>query len=261
MKDTDIPQKRYADTRISPKAIWGSMDRLESSGNNRGARTARECRCQGGGRGCHEYTGETVGRTILSYSPPRAAFGWANAMPVWLETSGARGQETVTKPNLNVVEPRYVLPHELRRRSCFDYASGLDEGTCNDPSVVRHAEATVAHFLGSVSFRADEFGKLGPSTPALKLSPGQRYAASATLRRNMFARSESESQNILQFVVATAISIPSFIRPVQKRRRRAVAPAAFVRSAASAGPARHHAWLAVDRRACNPDGTTNARGV
>jgi hypothetical protein len=43
---------------------------------------------------------------------------------------------------------------------------------------------------GSVSFRAVEFGKFRPSTPALKLSPGQRgqsrfsaYATSAALRR------------------------------------------------------------------------------
>ena len=55
--------------------------------------------------------------------------------------------------------------------------------------------------------------------------------------------------------------IPSFIRPVQKRRRRAVAPAAFGRSAASAGPASHHACSAVDRRASSPDGTTNERDV
>src|SRR5512142_2449375 len=55
--------------------------------------------------------------------------------------------------------------------------------------------------------------------------------------------------------------IPSFVRPVQKRRRRAVAPAASGKSDASAGPASHHALWAVDRRACSPDGTTNARGV
>jgi hypothetical protein len=43
---------------------------------------------------------------------------------------------------------------------------------------------------GSVSFRAVEFGKFRPSTPALKLLPGQRgqsrfsaYVASAALRR------------------------------------------------------------------------------
>lgn len=53
--------------------------------------------------------------------------------------------------------------------------------------------------------------------------------------------------------------IPSFIRPVQKRRRRVVGPAASGRSAASAGPANHHALWAVDRRACSPGGTTNAR--
>ncbi len=130
-----------------------------------------------------KLNGTKTDRTILSSSPPRTACGWTNAIPVWLGTSGSRGQEPVAKPDLDVVEPRYVLPHEMRRRSCFDYASGLDEGAGYDPSVVRHAEATVAHLLGSVSFRAVAFGKLGPSTPPLKLSPGQRYPASATLRR------------------------------------------------------------------------------
>ena len=126
----------------------------------------------------------------------------------WLETSGSRGQETVTKPNLDVVEPRYVLPHELRRHSCFDYAFGHDEGTGYDPSIVRHAEATVAHFLGPVSFRAVEYGKLGSSTLALKPWPGKRYAASATLRREQVRafRSGIAENFVLCFVAAAVAS-------------------------------------------------------
>jgi hypothetical protein len=58
-----------------------------------------------------------------------------------------------------------------------------------------------------------------------------------------------------------ALMNPLIFKPVRKRLRRAVALVGVARSAASTVPAIHHAWLAVDRRACSPVGTTNGHGA
>ncbi len=59
-------------------------------------------------------------------------------------------------PDVDIVEPRDVLPQMFRGRSRFDCAFSLYEGSSYDPVVICHAEATIAHFLSRHTCATDD---------------------------------------------------------------------------------------------------------